>query len=152
MENAELWVAPRERLCERFARLALRTSLRWNLSWTDGGMLAIPRRAIKQRCAGDTPQVVVAIAENMLHSDVKHGENAGRALEHDGVGARTYSAGKLAQVQMDFHPRCCPRGATNGTLQICAAVVFVQGTSQPPHSGRSGDSISGGVATHFHKH
>jgi len=52
-----------------------------------------------------------------------------------------FRQGKLAQVQMDLFHDCCPRGARMEVANL-RAVVFVQETSQPPHSGRSGDSFA----------
>ena len=56
-----------------------------HLFWTEDGMLAIHVGPLTNATRGDTTQVFLAVAENMLHSQVKRGENAGRALEHDGV-------------------------------------------------------------------
>ena len=56
-----------------------------HLAWTDGGMLAIHIEPLTNASRDEAPQVYLAVSENMLHSDVKRGENAGRALEHDGV-------------------------------------------------------------------
>src|SRR5260370_12804936 len=66
-----------------------------SLSWADGGMLAIHVEPLTNAAQGDTPPVVLAIAENMLHSDVKHGENAGRALEHDALVLPPIPPGKI---------------------------------------------------------
>src|SRR5882762_10260020 len=97
-----------------------------HLSWDDGGMLAIHVDPLTNATQGDTPQVVLAVAENMLHTDVKRGENAGRALEHDGVVRQVIAVGKADAVSTGFSSTIavCPAHDWNRTN--LRAVVFVQ--------------------------
>src|SRR6202158_6119336 len=44
-----------------------------SLSWPNSAPLAIHVEPLTNAVQGDTPQVVVALAENMLHSDVRRG-------------------------------------------------------------------------------
>jgi hypothetical protein len=97
-----------------------------SLSWANGGMLAIHVEPLTNAAGGDTPQVVVAIAENMLHSDVKHGENAGRALEHDGVVRALIPAGKIDAGSNGFSSTIAVHAAHEWNLANLRAVVFVQ--------------------------
>ncbi len=97
-----------------------------SLSWTDGGMLAIHVEPLSNAAHGDTPQVVVAITENMLHSDVKHGENAGRALEHDGVVRALIPAGKIGASSDGFSSTIAVHAAHEWNVANLRAVVFVQ--------------------------
>jgi hypothetical protein len=97
-----------------------------SLSWTDGGMLAIHVEPLSNAAQGDTPQVVVAITENMLHSDVKHGENAGRALEHDGVVRALIPAGKIGASSDGFSSTIAVHAAHEWNVANLRAVVFVQ--------------------------
>jgi hypothetical protein len=97
-----------------------------SLSWTDGGMLAIHVEPLTNAAQGDAPQVVVAIAENMLHSDVKHGENAGRALEHDGVVRALIPAGKIGASSDGFSSTIAVHAAHEWNVANVRAVVFVQ--------------------------
>ena len=97
-----------------------------SLSWTDGGILAIHVEPLSNAAQGDTPQVVVAITENMLHSDVKHGENAGRALEHDGVVRALIPAGKIEHGPNGFSSTIAVHAAHEWNVANLRAVVFVQ--------------------------
>jgi hypothetical protein len=97
-----------------------------SLSWADGGMLAIHVEPLSNAVQGDTPQVVVAIAENMLHSNVKHGENAGRELDHDGVVRALISAGKIEPGPNGFSSTIAVHMAHEWNVANLRAVVFVQ--------------------------
>jgi hypothetical protein len=97
-----------------------------SLSWASNGMLAIHVEPLTNGTQGDTPQVVVAIAENMLHSDVKHGENAGRAFEHDGVVRSVIPAGKIEPGRNGFSSTIAVHPAHEWNVANLRAVVFVQ--------------------------
>jgi hypothetical protein len=97
-----------------------------SLSWASGGMLAIHIEPLTNGAQGDTPQVVVAVAENTLHSDVKHGENAGRALEHDGVVRALVPAGKIEPGPNGFSSTIAIPAAHEWNVANLRAVVFVQ--------------------------
>jgi hypothetical protein len=97
-----------------------------NLSWADGGKLTIHVEPLTNAMQGDTPQVVLAVAENMLHSDVKQGENAGRALDHDGVVRQLTMVGKADTGPNGFSSTIAVRPAHEWNLVNLRAVVFVQ--------------------------
>jgi hypothetical protein len=97
-----------------------------NLSWADGGKLTIHVEPLTNAMHGDTPQVVLAVAENMLHSDVKQGENAGRALDHDGVVRQLTMVGKADTGPNGFSSTIAVRPAHEWNLANLRAVVFVQ--------------------------
>jgi hypothetical protein len=96
------------------------------LSWADGGMLAIHVEPLTSATQGDTAQVVLAVAENMLHSDVKRGENAGRALEHDGVVRQFITVGKADVGSTGFSSTIAVRAAHEWSRANLRAIVFVQ--------------------------
>jgi len=97
-----------------------------HLSWADGGMLAIHVEPLTNATRGDTPQVTLAIAENMLHSDVKRGENAGRALEHDGVVRQLTTLGKADAGSTGFSSTIAVHAAHEWNRANLRAIVFVQ--------------------------
>jgi hypothetical protein len=97
-----------------------------HLSWADGGMLAIHVEPLTNAMRGDTAQVVLAVAENMLHSDVKRGENAGRALEHDGVVRQLITVGKADAGSTGFSSTIALRAAHEWNRANLRAIVFVQ--------------------------
>jgi hypothetical protein len=97
-----------------------------HLSWDDGGMLAIHVEPLTNATRGDMAQVVLALAENMLHSDVKRGENAGRALEHDGVVRQLIAVGKADAGSTGFSSTIAVRAAHEWNRANLHAIVFVQ--------------------------
>jgi hypothetical protein len=97
-----------------------------SLSWADGDTLAIHVETLKNVSNGDAPQVVLAIAENMLHSDVKRGENAGRALEHNGVVRQLTAVEKIASGPTGFSATISVHAAREWNRANLRAVVFVQ--------------------------
>ena len=97
-----------------------------SLSWADGDMLAIRVESLKNVSNGDAPQVVLAIAENMLHSDVKRGENAGRALEHNGVVRQLIAVGNLPSSGIGYSSTIPVHAAPEWKRANLRAVVFVQ--------------------------
>src|SRR5271169_154232 len=72
------------------------------LSWETGDSLAIHVEPLTDAPARDGAQLFLVVAENMLHSDVKRGENAGRALEHNGVVRQLLPLGKIDIASAGF--------------------------------------------------
>jgi hypothetical protein len=97
-----------------------------HLSWAEGDALAIQVEPLTNASRGDSPQVYLAVAENMLHSDVKHGENAGRALEHDGVVRQLIAVGKSDTHSPGFSSTVSVRAASEWKRANLRAIVFVQ--------------------------
>ena len=63
----------------------------------------------------------------MLHSDVKRGENAGRALEHDGVVRQLLPVGKIENAASAlFSSTVAVHAAREWNRANLRAVVFVQ--------------------------
>ena len=89
-------------------------------------MLAIRVEPLTNAAQGDTPQVFLAVAENMLHSDVKRGENAGRALEHDGVVRQLITVGKADTASTGFSSTIAVRAQQEWNRANLRAIIFVQ--------------------------
>jgi len=96
------------------------------LSWAGGDALAIRVEPLTNATRNEAPQVYLAVAENMLHSDVKLGENAGRALEHDGVVRQLIAVGKTSTGSTRFSSTVSVRAAPEWNRANLRAVVFVQ--------------------------
>ena len=62
----------------------------------------------------------------MLHSDVKRGENAGRALEHNGVVRQLLPLGKINTAPAGFSSSVAVHPAREWNRANLRAVVFVQ--------------------------
>jgi hypothetical protein len=97
-----------------------------HLSWIDGDTLAIHVQPLTNAAKGDTPQVSLAIAENMLHSDVKRGENEGRTLVHDGVIRQLIEVGKADADPAGFSSTIAVHVGQEWNRTNLRAVVFVQ--------------------------
>lgn len=96
------------------------------LSWETGDSLAIHVEPLTNASAGDGAQLFLVVAENMLHSDVKHGENAGRALEHNGVVRQLLPLGKIDAAPAGFSSTAVVHPAREWNRANLRAVVFVQ--------------------------
>ncbi|MGA7792770.1 MAG: DUF1223 domain-containing protein [Candidatus Acidiferrales bacterium] len=96
------------------------------LSWETGDSLAIHVEPLTGASAGDGAQLFLVIAENMLHSDVKRGENAGRALEHNGVVRQLLPLGKMDAAPAGFSSMAVVHPAHEWNRANLRAVVFVQ--------------------------
>jgi hypothetical protein len=96
------------------------------LSWAGGDALAIQVEPLTNAARSDAPQVYLAVAENMLRSDVKRGENAGRALEHDGVVRQLIAVGKTDTGSTGFSSTVSVRAADEWKRANLRAIVFVQ--------------------------
>jgi hypothetical protein len=96
------------------------------LSWGAGDNLAIhidPQAVGEQH---DGQEVFLVVAENMLHSDVRRGENAGRALEHNGVVRQLLSVAKIDSGAAGFSSTVAVPAAREWNRANLGAVVFVQ--------------------------
>ena len=96
------------------------------LSWADGGRLAIEVAPLANASRGDTPQIYLAVTQDKLHSDVKRGENAGQALEHDGVVRQLTMVGKADSVSTGYSSSIAVHAAPEWARANLRAVVFVQ--------------------------
>ncbi len=96
------------------------------LSWETGDTLAIHIEPLNNAGQRDGQQLFLVVAENMLHSDVKRGENAGRALEHNGVVRQLLPLGKIDAAPAGFSSTVAVHPAHEWNLANLRAVVFVQ--------------------------
>lgn len=97
-----------------------------HLSWQTGDLLAIHVEPFASPQPGTDARLFLVIAENMLHSDVKRGENSGRALEHNGVAREFVSLGKIAPGSSGFSSTATVHPALEWNRANLRAVVFVQ--------------------------
>ena len=97
-----------------------------SLAWDKDGMLIIHIDVLGNATRGDTPQVFLAVTENMLHSDVKRGENAGRSLQHDGVVRQLKTIAEIDAGSPGFSSAIAVRHAPEWNRANLRAVVFVQ--------------------------
>ena len=97
-----------------------------HLAWADNGKLSIHCDRLTGATPGDKPEVYLVVAESMLHSDVKRGENAGRALEHSGVVRRLEAVGKVDAGAPGFSSTVDVQPAREWNRANLRAVVFVQ--------------------------
>ena len=96
------------------------------LEWSSGDMLGIHVEPIMNATHGDASQVFLAVTQSMLHSDVKRGENAGRALEHDGVVRQLVQIGKVDSGSNGFSSTIAVHASQEWNRANLRAVVFVQ--------------------------
>ena len=96
------------------------------LTWSAGDILQINVGALAGTARGDDLQVFLVVAENMLHTDVKRGENAGRALEHNGVVRQLSLLSKISSPLSGFTSTATVRAARDWNRDHLRAVVFVQ--------------------------
>jgi len=98
------------------------------LSWEPGDVLAIKIEPLGQ--SGTQPdnqaELYLAVAENRLRSDVKRGENAGRALVHDGVVRQLTMMGNADPTSMKFSSTVAIHAAPEWNRANLRAVVFAQ--------------------------
>ena len=77
--------------------------------------------------AGQNAEVLLAITESHLHSDVRRGENAGRALEHDGVVRKLTSLGRASgSGEFSFDSQTAVKLSPDWKRENIRVVVFVQ--------------------------
>jgi hypothetical protein len=96
------------------------------LSWEKDDVLTIRIDPLNNTAERDGQQLILVVAENMLHSDVKHGENAGRALEHNGVVRQLLPVGKIDAAPAGFSSSVAVHSAREWNRANLRAVVFVQ--------------------------
>jgi hypothetical protein len=96
------------------------------LAWDMGDNLKINVSPLTSAMRGDDLQLVLIVAENKLHTDVKRGENAGRALEHNGVVRQLSLAAKIDSPSSGFSSTVTVRAAHEWNRDNLRAVVFVQ--------------------------
>jgi hypothetical protein len=96
------------------------------LTWEKGDTLAIHIEPVNNAGHGDGQQLFLVVAENMLHSDVKRGENAGRALEHTGVVRQFLPLGKIDAAPSGFSSSVTVHSLREWNRAHLRAVVFVQ--------------------------
>lgn len=97
-----------------------------HLSWQEKDSLAIQADPPLGQAAGATAQIFFAITENMLHSDVKRGENAGRGLEHTGVVRQLVLLDKPSESREEFSATVPVHAAREWNRANLRAVVFAQ--------------------------
>ena len=96
------------------------------LSWQENGALAIHADQPLGQEAGSSAQIFFAITEDMLHSNVKRGENAGRGLEHTGVVRQLIPLDKSTASPEAFSATIPVRPAHEWNRANLRAVVFAQ--------------------------
>jgi len=96
------------------------------LSWERDDVLDVRVEPLTNASTREGAQLFLVVAENMLHSDVKRGENAGRALEHNGVVRQLLPLGKINTAPAGFSSNVAVHPASEWNLANLRAVVFVQ--------------------------
>jgi hypothetical protein len=96
------------------------------LAWGAGDILKINVSALTGAAHGDDFQVFLVVAESSLHTDVKRGENAGRALEHNGVVRQLSEITKINTPSQEFSSSATVHTAHEWNRANLRAVVFVQ--------------------------
>jgi hypothetical protein len=96
------------------------------LSWGMGDTLSIHLEPAADGSQREGQQVFLVVAENMLHSDVRRGENAGRALEHNGVVRQLVPVAKIDSAAAGFSSTVAVHPAREWNRANLGAVVFVQ--------------------------
>ncbi len=96
------------------------------LSWEAGETLSIRVDPLGGATHAVGQQLILVVAENMLHSDVKRGENSGRALEHNGVVRQLLQVGKIDAAPAGFSSRVAVHLDHEWNRANLRAVVFVQ--------------------------
>ena len=96
------------------------------LSWQTGDLLDIHVEPIANAEPRTDARLFLVIAESMLHSDVKRGENAGRGLEHNGVARQFLPLGKIAPASSEFSSTVTVHPAREWNRANLRAIVFAQ--------------------------
>lgn len=87
--------------------------------------VSVQVRELPRLTAGDTAEVLLAITENNLRSEVSRGENAGRYLKHSAVVRQLTSLGTISQDE-SFAAKPTVDISNGWLLDNLRAVVFVQ--------------------------
>jgi hypothetical protein len=116
---------------ENDALRAIRTSSQTSkpkvqLSWGKEDMLAIHINAQNNAARDKEAEVFLVLSENRLHSDVKRGENAGRALAHDGVTRQFLPLEKIKSADSEFLTTITVHPAREWNRENLRAIVFEQ--------------------------
>jgi hypothetical protein len=96
------------------------------LAWEAGETLSVHVEPPSGTTHGDGQQLILVVAENMLHSIVKRGENSGRALEHNGVVRQLMPLGKIDAAPAGFSSKFPVHLDHEWNRANLRAVVFVQ--------------------------
>ena len=88
--------------------------------------LSIHIRDIPQVTAGDTAEVLLAITESNLRSEVSRGENAGRYLSHSAVVRSLAVLGNINKGQQSFDAESTATLKAGWQRDNLRAVVFIQ--------------------------
>jgi hypothetical protein len=93
----------------------------------DAAKLQVRVEQLRGAAPGDAAEVYLAITEDNLHSDVAHGENAGRSLNHTAVVRMLERLGQAdAQAAIAFSAEPGVTVADGWKRKDLRAVVFVQ--------------------------
>ena len=96
------------------------------LDWGKDDTLSIHIESLANSAPGQNAQLFLVVAEDMLHSDVKRGENSGRALEHNGVVRQLLPLAKIPAPSQEFSATVPVHAAREWNRSNLHAVVFVQ--------------------------
>jgi hypothetical protein len=96
------------------------------LSWKTDAILAIHVDPLSSPPQKEDQQLFLVVAENMLHTDVKRGENAGWALEHNGVVRQLLPLGQKDAGPDGFSSTATIHFAREWNRANLRAVVFLQ--------------------------
>jgi hypothetical protein len=96
------------------------------LDWGKDDTLSIHIESLTNSAPRQNTQLFLAVAEDLLHSDVKHGENSGRALEHNGVVRHLLPLAKIPAAGTAFSTTVPVDAAREWNRSNLHAVVFVQ--------------------------
>jgi hypothetical protein len=97
-----------------------------HLWWENGDVLTIQIDPMNDAMQAGDAQAYLVVSESRLHSDVKRGENAGRALEHDGVTRQFLPLEKIKSVSSGFSSAIAAHPAREWNRENLRAIVFVQ--------------------------
>jgi hypothetical protein len=96
------------------------------LSWEANDTLRIRMEPLKNATQHSDQEMFLVVAENMLHSDVKHGENAGRSLVHDGVVRQLLPLRKVDASAEGYSASVAVHAAPEWNRANLRAVVFAR--------------------------